>query len=161
MAHSQVDSIRCLLIPLVDHNLVLPVAVVAEVVAYQEPDPLPERIAEQQWLLGFASWRDQKIPLLSMDAVLTGEQAAPSVRARIVVLKGIGKRTQLPYFGMLTQQLPRLKTFSEPSVERLDEFEPMPGIHCQVLAGGEPALFPDLEELESQMHTVLFGESSG
>lgn len=157
MAHSQSESIRCLLIPVVDHNLVLPVAAVAEVVAYQEPEPLPERIAEQQWLLGFAGWRDRKIPLVSMEAVLSGEQAAAGVRARIVVLKGTGERTQLPYFGVLAQRLPRLMTIAEPSVERLDEFEPMPGVHCQVLAGGEPALLPDLEELESQMYAVLFG----
>lgn len=157
MAHSQAESIRCLLVPVVEHNLLLPAGVVAEVVGYQEPDPLPDHLADQEWLLGFAGWRDQKVPLISMEAVMTGERATPSVRARIVILKGLGQRSQLPYFGMLTRELPRLTTLFEPTVERLDEFASLPGIHCQVLAGGEPALLPDLEEIESQMQTVLFG----
>ncbi len=157
MAHFQAEPIRCLLIPIVGHNLLLPAGVVAEVVGYQEPDPLPDRLVDQQWLLGFAGWRDQEVPVISMDAVMTGERAAPNIRARIVILKGLGQRAQLPYFGILTQELPRLTTLSEPSVEQLEEFAPLPGIHCQVLAGGEPALLPDLEEIESQMCTALFG----
>ncbi|HET8701641.1 MAG TPA: chemotaxis protein CheW [Nitrococcus sp.] len=157
MATTQAESIRCLLIPVIDHNLLLPAAVVAEVIGYQEPDPLPDRLADQEWLLGFASWRDQKVPLVSMEAVLTGERADPSVRARIVILKGIGERSQLPYFGLPTRQLPRLTTITEDTIERLDELEPIPGTHGQVLTNGEPALLPDLEEIESQMQAVLFG----
>ncbi|MCO6440986.1 MAG: chemotaxis protein CheW [Nitrococcus mobilis] len=156
MAHFQAESIRCLLIPVVEYNLILPAGVVAEVVGYQEPDPLPDCLVDQEWLLGFAGWRDQKVPVISMEAVMTGAPAAPSIRARIVILKGLGQRSQLPYFGMLARELPRLTTLSEPTVERLDEFAPLPGIYCQVLAGGEPALLPDLEEIESQMHAVLF-----
>lgn len=157
MVMARAESIRCLLIPVADHNLLLPAAVVAEVIDYQEPEPLPDRLADQEWLLGFASWRDQKVPLVSMEAVMTGERADPSVHARIVILKGAGQRSQLPYFGVLTRQLPRLTTICEPTVEHLNELEPIPGIHSQVLANGEPALLPDLEEIESQMHTILFG----
>lgn len=157
MAMARVESIRCLLIPVTDHNLLLPAAVVAEVIDYREPDPLPDHLADQEWLLGFASWREQKIPLVSMEAVMTGERADPSVRARIVILKGTGQRSQLPYFGMLTRQLPRLTTLFARTVEPMDELGPTPGIYGQMLANGEPALLPDLEEIESQMHTALFG----
>lgn len=154
---ARAEGIRCVLIPVTDHSLLLPAAMVAEVIGYQEPDPLPDSLVDQEWLLGFASWRTQKIPLMSMEAVMIGERADPSIHSRIVILKGIGQRSQLPYFGLLTRQLPRLTLISEPSIERLDELEATPGIHGQVLANGEPALLPDLEEIESQMHAVLFG----
>ncbi|MDN5848265.1 MAG: chemotaxis protein CheW [Nitrococcus sp.] len=156
MAMEQAESIRCFLIPISDHNLLLPAAVVAEVAGFQEADPVPDCLAEQEWLFGFANWRNQKIPLISMEAVITGERADPSAHARIVVLKGIGGRLQLPYFAVLTQHVPRPTILFEPAVESLDEFEPIPGIHGQVLVNGEPALLPDLEEIESQLHTILF-----
>ena len=157
MAVAQAESVRCLLIPLADQELLLPVAMVAEVLGYHEPDPRPDHLADQQWLLGFVTWRERKVPLISMEAVMTGERGEPGVRAQIVVVKGIDKRSQLPYLGVLAQQLPRLTTAFEASVESLDEAEPRPGIHCEVLANGQPALLPDLEEIESQLHTVLFG----
>lgn len=157
MAMARVESIRCLLIPITDHNLLLPAAVVAEVIDYREPDPLPDRLADREWLLGFTSWHDQQVPLVSMEAVMTGERADPSIRARIVILKGTGQRSQLPHFGVLTRRLPRLTTIFEPTVEHMDELGPTPGIHDQVLANGEPALLPDLDEIESQMYAVLFG----
>lgn len=84
MAVARVESIRCLLIPVTDHNLLLPAAVVAEVIDYREPDPLPDHLADQEWLFGFASWRDQKVPLVSMEAVMTGERADPRDRKSVV-----------------------------------------------------------------------------
>lgn len=154
MATAQAEHIRCMLIPVTDHNLLLPVAVVAEVIGYQEPDPVPEQLADQEWVLGLTSWREQTIPLISMEAVMTGERADPDVHARILVLKGIGERSRLPYFALLIQQMPQLTTLFEPAIESLDELEPTPGIYSQVLVKGAPALLPDLEELESQLHTV-------
>jgi len=59
------NVVRCLLIPISGGQLLLPNSVVAEVFPYNEP----ERVAENQpnWLLGLIDWRNQRIPLLSIE----------------------------------------------------------------------------------------------
>lgn len=157
MADAASESIRCLLIPLVEHKLLIPVSIVAEVVGYQDPAPLMQGNDEQHWLLGFTNWRGQEVPVVSMEAVMSGDRVDPAVRARIVILKCLHERPRFPYFGIVAQQLPRLTSITEPAVETLDELGPIPGIHYQVLANGEPALLPDVEEIESQLHALLYG----
>lgn len=157
MADVATESIRCLLIPLVEHKLLIPVSIVAEVVGYQDPAPLTQGEDEQHWLIGFTDWRGQEVPVVSMEAVMSGDRVDPGVRARIVILKCLQGQPRLPYFGIVAQQLPRLTSIAEPAVETLDELGPTPGVQFQVLANGEPALLPDVEEIESQLHALLFG----
>ncbi|MDN7140363.1 chemotaxis protein CheW [Pseudomonas sp. JQ170] len=95
-------SLTGLLLALGDRCLVLPNVAVAELIGYQAGTP-----AEQQpaWMLGWIDWRNQRLPLLSFEAVCGGPVKVGE-RARIVVLNALGSSRQR-FIALLVQGIPR------------------------------------------------------
>lgn len=157
MAEGYAEQVRSLLLPISEYNLLLPGTVVAEVVSYSEPTPLPTQSEQAPWLLGMVSWRGQRVPLLSLEGLMFEQPGEPGSRARIAVVKAVGNRRGMPYFGVVTQQIPRLLTVHPDTIEGLDDDAgDYPGIEAQVLVTGEPALIPDIEYLEGELYRLLY-----
>lgn len=98
----QRSSLTGLLLPLSDRTLVLPNVAVAELIgqrtfACQAGDPA--------WLLGWIDWRQQRLPLIGLEAACGGETVCGE-RARVVVLNALGD-TGLRYLALLLQDIPR------------------------------------------------------
>lgn len=148
-----IATVRSLFVPVEHSVLLLPGTVVAEVVPFTEPAP-PQESGAPEWYLGSVLWREQRIPLVSVDTLMTGEYTAPGSRARIAVLKALGNREEMPYYGIVTKQIPRLVTVYGESLEILEEGAAgLTGVAAEVLANGEPAIIPDLDTVED----LLFG----
>lgn len=152
------SDIRSLIVPLNDYNLLLPGSVVAEVVPYQEPEPLPAPARTQDWILGLVTWRGLRVPLISVE-VFGGEQELPipALRARLIVTKGLTGDPRLPFYALVAQQIPRLQTVSDGMLESLEgeSLDEVPG--RAVLVAGEPAVIPDVEPMERALASTLFG----
>lgn len=148
-------SVRSLLIPMEDSYLLLPSTVVAEVVGYSDPEPLPGDYPS--WLLGRFNWRGQRIPVVAFEDINGGSGALPATRARLMVLKALGDRPELPYFAILAQGIPRLVSVHPDGIEDLEEpMDDAPAVAAAVLAHGEPAFIPDMEFLEDEIYRALF-----
>ncbi len=148
-------SIRSLLIPMEDSHLLLPSTVVAEVVGYSEPAPMPGDYPS--WLLGSFNWRGQQVPVVAFEDMNSGTGVLPATRARLLVLKALGDRPKLPYFAILAQGIPRLLRVHPDGIEDMEEpMDDAPAIRTAVLAHGEPAFIPDMEYVEDEIHRVLF-----
>lgn len=152
------EQVRSLLLPISGYNLLLPGTMVAEVVSYTEPSPLPEQTEEIPWLLGMVPWRGERVPLIALETVMSAASGEPGSQARIAVIKGITDQTAIPHFGILTQQIPRLVTVHPETIEVLEDEQASDyqGIEAQVLVTGEPALVPDLEYLERELSRQLY-----
>ncbi|WP_290651107.1 chemotaxis protein CheW [Aquisalimonas sp.] len=150
------DSMRSLLLPLEDSNLLLPETIVAEVVDYTTPKG--SRDAEQpHWLLGLVPWRGQHLPCVALEALNGLPVADAGSRARTVVLKAVGGRAGMPYVAVRTRSIPRLVNVHRRALEPVEEAEGQgPVVRQAVLAEGEPALIPDLDYIEAQTHRALF-----
>src|SRR3546814_10083928 len=92
-----------LLLPLADRHLILPNVAVAELIDYQssafDMDTPP-------WCLGWVSWRERQIPLLSFESAC-GQKTVIGERARIVVLNALGGLPELRFIALLVQGIPR------------------------------------------------------
>jgi chemosensory pili system protein ChpC len=149
-----VSIVRCLFIPLQDTSLLLPSTVVAEIVPYADAEP-PEG-EHPEWYLGLIEWREQQVPLVSMDALLTGQYVPLGARARIVILKTLGDLDTIPYFGVITKQIPRLAMVYDGGIEVLeDEFAGNPAVAAEVLANGEPAIIPEMDRIKQMIRAVI------
>lgn len=140
-------SIRSVLLPLADSQLVLPNTAVAEIVAYREPSPIAHTPG---WLLGTVEWRHVRVPLVSFE-VIYGSVAIPPVRnARIVVCNTLNGNGSVPYIGFVTANIPRLIRIDSDSltVGNVDA-ESNAGVLRQVEIYGEGAIIPDLDMLEA------------
>lgn len=148
-------TVRSLLIPVEENYLLLPSTVVAEVVTYDDPEPPPK--GAPSWLLGRFNWRGQRVPAVAFEELNGGNGAAPATRARLMVLKALGDRPELPYIGLLAQGIPRLLSVHPDGIEDLDEpMDDALAVSVAVLVHGEPAFIPDMEYLEEEVHRALF-----
>lgn len=146
------ETVRCLSIPTANSNLLIPNAAIAEITNNVDPNPLKGRKKVPEWLLGTFEWREQIVPLISLEA-MNGEQIpVPTINTRIAVLKAHKKMTKMPYMAIITQKIPKLITVHDEGIEPLGEDQELKKIEvAHVLASGEPAVIPDLDEIEKQV----------
>ncbi len=146
LTSGRLDAVHCLLIPLQGETLLLPNAAVAEVIGYSEPDPIADAPA---WLLGRISWRERIIPLISFEAASRGFMQKDG--SRIAVLNTLNNNPRVPYMAILMQDIPRL-CLVQPEMISYEEAETLhPSVAANVLIDGEPAVVPDIDDLEKRV----------
>jgi chemosensory pili system protein ChpC len=150
------DELYSLMIPLVDAQLILPRTCVAEVVAWRQPDVVPNT---PKWYLGTTEWNDKTIPVMSFEAAGGNAVAPTGGRARIVVCVGLTGKLDNGFFGMVTQGFPQLIRLT-PDLVKSDPNAPPFGqrpVLTQVRMINESPLIPDFEKIESMIDQVLHG----
>lgn len=154
MKQAVVSEVRSVLIPLANRQLLLPNAVVAEVIGYQEADPVE---GQPTWFLGNMAWRGVLIPVVSFEALLGGEVATPGHRGRIAIMNALGGNPRLSHFGVVVQAIPSLVRVSADNVlplpEDADQGDPL--IRQGVEIDLSPAYIPDLDEAERRIMEVV------
>ena len=154
MNSAVVKEVRSVLIPLGDRQLLLPNAVVAEVMGFQVPDPVK---GAPEWFLGNLAWRGVMIPVVSFEAMLGGEALTPGHRGRIAILNALGDQPRLSHYGLVVQAIPSLMRVSSDNVIPVirEEVADNPLIRQSVDLDMSPAFIPDLDEMERQIGSVL------
>ncbi len=149
----QQTDIRGVMITVTNGRVLLPNATVSEVITFAEPDPVPNA---PSWLLGRIRWRGWRLPLVSFARLAGYAETEGELGAKVVVLKALGSNPKLPYFAMLTQGFPRLVTVSaEGLLEAGDGGEVPPGVLMPVLLRDDPAVVPDLAQIETRIAEAL------
>ena len=153
MSQTEVTEIRCVLIPLASSRLLLPNAVVAEVMDFQAPVP---RDGMPEWYLGDLVWRGTSVPLVSLEGMLGGSVAVPGRRSRTLVLNTLNGNQELTHIALIAQALPTLVRVTldnlEPSKVRSD----LGALISQsVSVNNSLSLIPDLDALERRVLETL------
>lgn len=146
------SEIPCLILPLVDCNLLIPTVTVAEMVSHK---PLEKKPDSPDWFLGLFEWRDRKIPVLSYE-VLNGSGLSPlNAKGRIAVINNTGISEKLPFLAIATQGIPRLSRVAEDDiVENADKTKRAVDL-MQVKVGVEQLVIPDIAALENAYLQLL------
>ncbi len=146
------ETVRCLFIPTADSNLLVPNAAIAEITSNVDPHPLKGRKKVPEWILGTFEWREQVVPLISIEAINGGDIPPPTINTRVAVIKAHKKMTKMPYMAIMSQKIPKLVTIHEESIEPLGEDQELKKTEiAHVLASGEPAVIPNLDEVEKML----------
>lgn len=147
-------EIRSVLIPLGNRQLLLPNAVVAEVMGYQTPDPVDEA---PEWFLGNIAWRGIMIPVVSYEAMGGEEVMTPGHRGRIAIMNALSNHPRLSHFGLVVQAIPSLVRVSVDNVLPVADAEDAndPLIRQVVELDMSPAYIPDLDEVEQRIKSVI------
>ncbi|MEJ2393223.1 MAG: chemotaxis protein CheW [Candidatus Thiodiazotropha sp.] len=154
MSSAVVKEVRSVLIPLADRQLLLPNAVVAEVMGFQQPE-LVEGTPE--WFLGNMVWRGIIIPVISFEAMQGGEVVMPGHRGRITIMNALENHPRISHFGLVVQAIPSLVRVSVDNVlpGRDAETTREPLIRQVVELDMSPVFIPDLDEVEKQIQAVV------
>lgn len=142
----KIELLSCVLIPVLDGNLLLPNVSVAEIIDYSAPETLNDA---PSWMLGRLQWRGMTLPVLSYDAANGDRTVLPdSPRGRIAVLNTIGERhDRLPFLAIVTQGIPRQAKIEESALTAV-EGNTGPADLMLVDFEGEATRIPNLEYLE-------------
>jgi len=139
------SDVSCLLIPLSTGKLVLlPNSTVAEVLpvlSFHEEEEGPE------WRIGNLDWRGLSIPLVSLELINGEAWNQTEAVTRMAVFNGCLDSEALPFYGVVTQGIPRLLRVSSQGVT-VREGEPLAAEDMLVLVNGEPAVIPNLAAIE-------------
>lgn len=141
-------DIRGVLVPISETRLLLPNAVIAEVITFVSPDPVATKAP---WLLGTVNWRNYRLPLVSIAtfAGFTGRESLLNVK--IAILKGLSGQAKVPFLAVLAQGFPRLTVIGPETVQVDTVAEKRQGIAMSVrlTADESDAHIPDLDAIES------------
>lgn len=133
------------LIPVHKKSLLLPNVSMAELIAFKKPTPAEQSPA---WHLGFLTWRGTSIPIISFE-MLNGEEINPDFTdARIAVFNSVGTNSKLPFYGVLTQGIPRSVKISAADIIKEDKKVGPAELAC-VSIKNESATIPSVDFIEN------------
>jgi len=140
------QSVRSLLIPLSSGWLLLPGAMVAEVIPFRAPDQ-PKR--DGGWLKGLLQWRDQNVPLISFEQLAHLEAPNVTDNPRIVICYGIRNTKKLPFYGLSIPTIPLSVNVNENTLKSpLPIAEHYHGLLASVVVVNKTAWIPDIDYIE-------------
>lgn len=102
--------IHTLVLPLNAYSLLLPSALIAEVVNATELSSLP---LAPPWLRGMMNWRSRPVPIVSFDYLLGNDMPPVNARSKIVVFYPLEGRNPWEFFGIVSSAEPQPRTFHD------------------------------------------------
>lgn len=136
------DHIPSLLIPMNGRPWLIPNIVVAEVIPLRHPDR-PGHGPE--WLLGWLSWREQDLPLISFEKLNESGPVTIGENARLAVINTVAGEQR--FYAVVVQGIPRLLRVDKGDpVEEPGDTGPAEALYVQV--GSDLAVIPDLDAIE-------------
>ncbi len=136
------NSIRCIQLPLVEWQLILPNVAVAEIIGYSQPQQ-----AGEGWFKGLLSWRGAMVPVISVDEMCKHDSQNTGSRTRIAIVYNLSGDKKMPYIGIILQDIPRAYLAEE---DRMQSMISTPD--CEYIVGRadmlmENLMIPDLDAI--------------
>ncbi len=145
-AVAKAGALRCLLLPIEDGHLILPNAAVREVLGYRQVQPLA---GAPNWLQGMLTWHQQRVPVVSFEALCGRAWRGQGERKRIVICAALRGKADLGFFGIVAANNPKLLKTEEESIKPITGHTAHAPVVLQwALAFGEEVMIPDLERIE-------------
>lgn len=143
------EEVASLLIPLSSVYLLLPNVSVAEIIPYRQPSVQEDA---PSWLLGMLEWRNTFVPTVSFEELMGQNAETINPLSQLAILNTSSGR--VPFIGVLTQGVPRLKRISPSDIK--EDGEVTLGELSRVIVGDmEKAVIPDIAFIESALLEVL------
>ena len=128
-------------------EVIVPYALIAEITEVMLPES-GTQLGRQEAAL--VDWRGQRIPLVSLEAMMSEPLPTIGQRVRCAVLYGTNGDIALPYFAVLLSGVPRSEQVNP---ERFEHEAPGDGLLWRVSASldGRRVVVPDIRELENRI----------
>lgn len=152
---ASVLDLSALLLPVTGQLLIVPTAVVAEIIKRRElhaPEGAPA------WLLGHVKWHQSAVPVLSFEALNGQAVAEEDSGSRIVIIATLDGQSVLRHYALLTRGVPNLLRLTPEDIHASDTLPPGIAEHMKVQVHGQAAAIPNLDYIE-QVLSGLAGEA--
>lgn len=140
------DEVAGLLVPMSGATWLLPSIAMAEVIPLRQPDR-PGRGAD--WLLGWLSWRNQDVPLISIERLNGHGQGSIGRKARIGIFNN-GDATPR-FFAVIVEGDPQSLSVAAAALEALPNATCGAAESMCVRLNDQPAVIPNLEYISQKV----------
>ncbi len=142
------QSIKCVILTLRKENVIVPNALVAEIISVKDIEGQDDAPA---WYLGNMSWRGTEVPLLSFEASGGEEISKVNLNTQAVVLYAVGNTGEVserPYLGLVMSGVPHVSHFTREQI-RSDEdvMETHPMVAQKVRINGASVSILDVDAM--------------
>ena len=145
-------AVHCLLIHVYGAKLLLPNTVIAEVTSDNNKVELLTN-NQPNWLLGVINWRNQRVPLLSIEEALSLPVVTSSVKKHhIVILYSLEFTQTIPFYALRAIDVPRTLAVKEETLTN-PITDVSRGLAFKVMYNTETVCLPDLTYLEKLLKT--------
>ena len=106
------QSIKCVILTLRNNNVIVPDALVAEIISVKD---IETGVSRPEWYLGDMKWHSVNVPLLSFETAACTEVTKVNLNTQAVVLYAVAKNGEVsktPYIGLVMSGVPHVSTFS-------------------------------------------------
>ncbi|WP_281645287.1 chemotaxis protein CheW [Parendozoicomonas sp. Alg238-R29] len=143
------QQIAAMLVSVSDDVLLVPGAVVAEMIPYQAPNPVQ---GKPEWFLGEILWRDETVPVVSFELAGNKTLQKPTTETRLAILNGVSRNSDLPFYAIPVEGIPRSVKVEAGDVMPLKtKNNSADVVSMGVSAAGSEAIIPDLDKLEEKL----------
>lgn len=149
------ESIKCVILTLRKENVLLPNALVAEILSVkdiQEVGNVPD------WYLGKMDWRGAEVPLLSFEAAGGVKVSKVNLNTQAVVLYAVGTSGTIdenPYLALVMSGVPHVSDFTrEQMVRESDDLDGHPMVSQRVRINGANMSILDVDAMLDMVNEV-------
>ncbi|MDT8281280.1 MAG: chemotaxis protein CheW [Gammaproteobacteria bacterium] len=114
-------SIKCVILTLKKQNVMIPDALVAEVISVKDIQSGEDKPG---WYIGDMKWRGVDVPLLSFEACGGEKISRVNLNTQAVVLFAVGKSGEVsksPYVALVMSGVPHVSSFSHDQIRADDD----------------------------------------
>jgi chemosensory pili system protein ChpC len=142
------QSIKCVILTLRKENVIVPNALVAEIISVKDVEQSENMPA---WFLGNMKWRGADVPLLSFEAAGGDKISKVNLNTQAVVLYAVGNDgdvSENPYLGLVMSGVPHVSYFTREQIKVDSEaLEEHPMIAQKVRINGASVSILDVDEM--------------
>lgn len=139
------ESLNVLVVPLAGQPLLLPNVAVAELVDYRLHQPVQQGPA---WFLGWALWRDQRLPVIDPEMLLGQFAEEPPQAPRTLILNAVSEASGLNFIALRVRGIPRSKKVFRGDIEAAGSAREFVTQPVSLADEADTLLIPDLVAIE-------------
>lgn len=146
---TQDTSVSALLLRLQQRELLIPKAMVADVLSWNKESFVPAASSDSSWRLGQYYWHEEKIPLVCFEKLIQTDSAKEELlKRKVVVLKSSQAEYADKYYAIHCRGFPKPLILSEQSLDFLDTESTQEWIAHSISIGSRILDIPDFAALE-------------
>ncbi len=150
-----IESIKCVILTLRKENVVIPNALVAEIISVKD---VVESENTPEWFLGNMNWRGEGVPLLSFEAAGGDEVSKVNLNTQAVVFYAVGKDgedVKSPYLALVMSGVPHVSRFTREQITiDIEDQEEHPMVAQKVRINGARVNILDVDAMVSMVQEL-------
>lgn len=149
-------KIKCVILTLRKENILVPNALVAEIVSVKDID---ESEDTPDWYLGSMNWRGADVPLLSFEAVDGLVTNKVNLNTQAVVLYAVGNSGEIsehPYMGLVMSGVPHVSHFTREQIKvDIEASDEHPMVATKVRINGASVSILDVDAMVEMVSDLV------